>query len=65
MKEKYYTGKEGNTSEKGISFICFIPLIVHGSNRDFVLKYFEICFVMKVENCEDIMFCELNFEIMF
>ena len=43
----------------------FILLIVHRSNRDSALKYFEICFVMKVENFIDITFCELNFEIMF
>ena len=37
----------------------FILLIVHGSNKDFVLKYFEICYVYE-RKCGDIMFCGLN-----
>ena len=41
------------------SLICFIPLIVHGSNRDFALKYFKICYVYE-RKCGDMMFCGLN-----
>ena len=39
--------------------ICFIPLIVHGSNRDFALKHFEIYYVYE-RKCGDVMFCGLN-----
>ena len=42
------------------SLICFIRLIVHGSNRNFACKYFEICFVYE-RKYEDMMFYEFNF----
>ena len=40
--------------------ICSIPLIVHGSNMDFTLNYFEICFIYEI-NGGDKMFHDLNF----
>ena len=42
------------------SLICFIPLIVHGSNMDVALKYFEIYLVYE-RKYENMKFCDLDF----